>query len=129
VYDLFSLYYKNKDRMPNNHTIIQGILNVERDCPGLKQKLDNNHGISIRNHTAGELLTPKETGNVRLQQIDQIRSHVAVIYRLLTFFPDWFPGHSVTGLATIWGHTHDTWQAAFYVYQYFKERRTKKTPG
>ncbi|KAM5363845.1 hypothetical protein ACJZ2D_011821 [Fusarium nematophilum] len=121
---LHNLTDKRK-RAPNTKDIIQGILHVNGIYPDLRTTLERNPGTLVRGSAHLDLIPFDEIAAVTLDDIDIVASYIATLYRLLTSFPKFFRGHSAKGPASIWGHTHDNWQAAFVVFEAFRDRRRK----
>ncbi|UPL03878.1 hypothetical protein LCI18_014812 [Fusarium solani-melongenae] len=85
-----------------------------------RDELDANPGVLIRGH---HFVPVQDLDTITHQQVDPNLSYIAILYRLLTSFPERFLEHPDNHNRKIWKFTHNNWQAALCVVRAFKKRR------
>ncbi|KAM6524593.1 hypothetical protein FALCPG4_010203 [Fusarium falciforme] len=85
----------------------------------LRAELDANPGVVIRDR---RVVPVEQLGTITHHGVGPMLSSIAVLYRLLTPFPQRFPQEDDQSFK-IWGFTHNNWQASLFVFRAFKKRR------
>ncbi|KAI8718083.1 hypothetical protein NCS52_00886300 [Fusarium sp. LHS14.1] len=111
----------NGQKLPTLSNIVKELSNLRTRHPYLRGELDRNPGVVIRN---GGVVSVQVLYTIAHHQEDSSLSYVAVLYRLLTSFPQRFLEDPDQNNNKIWGFTHNNWQAALCVFRAFKKRRS-----
>lgn len=117
AYDFFRL--SNGQKLPRLPTMVKQISLARTYHRDLRAELNANPGVVIRDR---RVVPVEQLGTITHHGVDPMLSYIAVLYRLLTSFPQRFPQEDDQS-PKIWGFTHNNWQAALFVFRAFKKRR------